>query len=111
MAAAIGQEIRKSIVQKNKQETVKQANECNGDKIKEDLTSAENNQHDFTDTIADDRVGDSEDMKYGGNIGDGESACNSSGSGSTAARKEGFSSVFTIDSGCGSSSACGSSSR
>ena len=109
MAAAIGQEIRKSIVQKNKQ-AAKQANECNGDKVNGDLqTSAENSEYDCKGTIADDQVRESEGMKYGGNIGDDESACSSSGS--VAGNKEGFSSVFGTDSGCGSSSACGSSSR
>lgn len=112
MAAAIGQEIRKSIVQKNKQEAARQGNECNGDNVNGDLrTSAENSEYDCKGTIADDHVRESEDMKYGGNIGDDESACSSSGSGSVAGNKEGFSSVFGADSGCGSSSACGSSSR
>ena len=123
MAAAIGQEIRKSIVQKNKQEAAKQANEGNGDKVNGDLrTSAENSEHDFKDTTADGRVGDkdttadgrvgeSEDMKNGNIDDDDESACGSSGSESVAGIKEGFRSGFGNDSGCGSSSACGSSSR
>ena len=112
MAAAIGQEIRKSIVQKNKQEAAKQANEGNGDKVNGDLrTSAENSERDFKDTTADGRVGESEDMKNGNIDDDDESACGSSGSESVAGIKEGFRSGFGTDSGCGSSSACGSSSR